>query len=109
MAIVAMGMFVASASFAATCGVMSVVSVASTDSGSGSQVWLKNESGASCGTIVNGGQKLFNLPSTTSDKTLAVILTAVSLNKKLWVAFQDTATVDPQLPGMIQIVSMQSH
>ena len=103
LAIVVMSMFIASASFAATCDMMSVVSVASTDSGSGAQVWLKNETTGSCGVIASGGQMLFNLPSTTADKTMAVILTAMSLQKKLWVAFDDSTD-----PGMIQVMSMQN-
>ncbi len=101
--IVVMSLVVASSSFAATCGVMSIVSVASTDNGSGGQVWLRNDTTANCGSIQAGGQKLFNLPPTTSDKTMAVILTAMSLQKKLWVAFDDSTD-----PGVIQIVAMQN-
>ena len=99
------GIMTASSSIAATvnCGVMSVVSVASYEAiASGGQVWLKNDTGAACGTVAAGANVLLNLPSATADKTMALILTAISLDKKMWVSF-DNATS----PGMVLIMSMQ--
>lgn len=88
---------------ATSCGVMSIVSIASIDTGNGGQVWLKNETAEACGNVAAGGQYLFNLPSTHTDKTLAVVLTALSLNKMLWVAYDDSTD-----PGVLQILSMQN-
>ena len=88
---------------ATTCGVMSIVSIASTDSGNGGQIWLKNNTSAACGNVSAGGNYLFNLPSTNTDRTLAVLLTAMSLQKKLWVAYDDSTN-----PGVLQIVSVQN-
>ena len=97
------GMMSATPSFAVDCGVMSVVSVASYEAiTSGGQVWLRNDSGVACGSVAAGGQKLFNLPSATADKTMALILTAISLDKKMWVSFDDSTN-----PGMVLIMSMQ--
>ena len=95
--------FAAVSANAATCGVMSIVSIASIDSGNGGQVWLKNETSAACGNVAAGANYLFNLPSTNTDKTLAIILTAMSLGKNLWVAFDDSTN-----PGVLQITSMQN-
>lgn len=92
-----------SVSWAESCSVMSIVSVASVETiDSGAQVWLRNETSEACGSIPAGGQKLFNLPPNTSDKAMALILTAISLDKNLWVAFDDSTD-----PGMIQVFSMQ--
>ncbi len=87
---------------ATTCGVMSIVSIASSDSGNGGQIWLKNETSTACGNVAAGANYLFNLPSTNTDKTLAVLLTAMSLDKNLWVAFDDSTD-----PGVLQIVAVQ--
>lgn len=86
---------------AATCGVMRINGIASTDTGDGGQVWLKNETTAACGVVQPGTQYLFNLPSTNTDKTLAVLLTAMSLGKNVWAAFDDSTN-----PGVLQIVSI---
>ncbi len=88
---------------ATACGVMSIVSIASIDTGDGGQVWLKNETTAACGNVASGANYLFNLPSTNTDKTLAVLLTAMSLGKNLWAAYDDSTN-----PGVLQIVSMQN-
>lgn len=88
---------------AADCGDMSIVSIASIDSGNGGQVWLKNETSAACGDVAAGASYLFNLPSTHTDKTLAVLLTAMSLNKNLWAAFDDSTD-----PGVIQIIAIKN-
>ncbi len=96
-------LFAVVAANAQTCGIMSIVSIASIDSGDGGQVWLKNETTAACGNVAAGANYLFNLPSTNTDKTLAVLLTAMSLGKNLWAAYDDSTS-----PGVLQIVSMQN-
>jgi len=99
-------------SFATDCGVMSVVSIASVETLQSGQVWLKNETGAACGTVAAGENGLYNLPPNTSDKAMALILTAISLNKKMWVSTSSDPTFDGNgnvtNPGMINILSMQN-
>ncbi len=96
--------FCATPSFSATCGLMEVVSTAaSTNASSGAEVWLRNVSGVDCGTLKNGDAKLFNLAPDTADKTMAVILTAISLGKKVWCAYDDSTD-----PGLLQIISIQA-
>lgn len=48
-------------------------------------VWLKNVSGAACGSLANGAQRYFLLNPANQDPLLAVLLTALSLNKTVWV------------------------
>ncbi len=56
-------------------------------------VWLKNVSGAPCGTLANGEQRYFLLNAANSDALLAILLTSVSLTKPVWVgALGDTPT-----------------
>lgn len=50
-----------------------------------SSVWMKNVSGAACGTLANNGSRYFLLNPKNSDPLLAVLLTALSLNKTVWV------------------------
>lgn len=99
--VICVSLFAVVSANATTCGVMSIVSIASTDTGDGGQVWLKNETSAACGNVAAGGNYLFNLPSTNTDKTLAVLLTAMSLGKNLWAAFDDSTD-----PGVIQIIAV---
>ncbi len=109
----------ATTSFAGVCGTMSVVSVSSDESiPSGSRVWLQNETSATCAGIPPGYKGLFSLPPNTSDKAMALILTAISLNKNMWVASSsdpigcDNGTKEcgngANAAGMISILSMQN-
>ena len=70
-------------SFAWTCAEMEIVQV------SQNSTWLKNVSGADCGNIANGEQQYFVLKPILSDKLLAILLTATSLDKTVWVHAAD--------------------
>ncbi len=70
-------------SFAWTCSAMEIVQV------SQNSTWLKNVSGADCGNIANGEQQYFVLKPILSDKLLAILLTATSLDKTVWVHAAD--------------------
>lgn len=72
-------------SFAWTCSAMEIVQV------SQNSTWLKNVTGADCGNIANGEQQYFVLKPILSDKLLAILLTATSLDKTVWVHAADDA------------------
>ena len=102
----------ATSSLAAMCGDMRVLSIASNESlSSGAQVWLMNEGTTDCGPVKPGGRGLYNLPANTSDKTMALILTAISLGKTFWIyapSDPDDST-DPYTPGELSIVSLNAQ
>lgn len=50
-----------------------------------SSVWMKNVSGKACGTLANGAARYFLLNPSNQDPLLAILLTALSLNKNVWV------------------------
>ncbi|WP_456384880.1 hypothetical protein [Desulfolithobacter sp.] len=75
--------FVSQKSFAWTCAEMEIVQV------SQNSTWLKNVSGADCGNIANGQQQYFILKPFLADKLLAILLTATSLDKTVWVHAAD--------------------
>lgn len=57
--------------------------------------WMKNVSGGACGTLANNASRYFLLDSNNSDPLLAILLTALSLNKTVWVhAVADTGNGD---------------
>ena len=94
-----------SAAFGATCNGMTVREVSANDTASVAQVWLVNNNAAACGKVAAaGGQYLFNLPTANTDQMLATLLTAFSLDKKVWAAFDDSTN-----PGALQIVSMNQN
>jgi len=62
-----------------TCPVMQVIKVGPTST------WLKNVSGADCGAVLNGKQISLTFDPNNSDKLLALVLTASSLGKNVWV------------------------
>ena len=54
-------------------------------------IWAVNVSGASCGSIPNGGAQYFVLNPAVQDRLLAISLTAMSLQKQVWLhALGDT-------------------
>ncbi len=62
-----------------TCPAMKVMKVGPTST------WLKNVSGAACGAVANGKQISLTFDPNNSDKLLALVLTASSLGKNVWV------------------------
>ena len=54
-------------------------------------IWAKNISGASCGSIANGTPQYFVFDTSKLDRQLALALSAMSMNKIVWVhALGDT-------------------
>lgn len=70
---------------------------------SGVEIWLKNESGKTCGggTIGTVNPNQFWLSTTNTDRTLAIILTAASLRKNLWVYVSGNAP--PYIISFVQV------
>lgn len=76
---VALTLVLTASSFAQSCAKMKPMLV-NTNS-----TWLMNVSGAACGTLANGQQRYFLLNASNQDALLAILLTAVSLDKTVWV------------------------
>jgi len=95
LAISCVGLSVSSA-FSASyidCKSVSIVSVGSgVPTASSLYVNLKNESGAACGDLANGATLQYVLNTTNTDRTYATLLTAVSMQKKLWVRLAGTGS-----------------
>jgi len=80
--------FTAGVTFAAGCNNVKAVGVATTSvTPSGMSVRLTNNSGGTCaGSWANGSTVKFFLPDGQNvDRSVAIILTAISLDKPLWV------------------------
>lgn len=107
-ATVAMFVMVAgvSASFAATaCSNVHVAGVATTGATpSGIAVRLKNTNTTACGSLPAGTALKYYLSTTNTDQTLAILLTAVSLGKLVWVSIAGTATEG----SLLEVVSMDN-
>lgn len=86
-----------------TCSNMWVNSVAGVDFGNGAEVWLVNNSGDTCGNLANGEAAKFMLPSVNTNKMLATVLLAVSMQKTLWVAYDDSTEI-----GALIVVSLDN-
>ncbi len=71
---------------------------------SGVEVWLKNESGTACPEVPAGPAVQTYLSSTNTDRTLAVMLTAASLGKKVWVYMAGASA--PYTIGQVQVLSI---
>ncbi|MCF8057508.1 MAG: hypothetical protein K9K37_12840 [Desulfocapsa sp.] len=68
---------------------------------SGMSIQLRNDSGVACDGWAAGSTVKFFLSTEGTDRTLAIILTALSLGNNMWVSVSDTA------PGsIIKVVSM---
>ncbi len=79
-AVVLTVVFAASSYAQYACGKMEPALVNATS------VQLKNVSGKTCGTsLLNNQTRLYQLDSSKSDPLLAILLTALSLNKTVWV------------------------
>lgn len=106
LAVFFMAMSVGAAS-AFTCATMKVTYVGGSDyAASGAVIWAQNLTGAACGALANNGAQKFTLADTANaDKKLAVILTAVSLGKNVYI----NATGDGSTgTGAIDVVSMSN-
>ena len=62
-----------------TCPAMKVMLVGPTST------WLKNVSGSACGAVADGKQINLTFDPNQADKLLALVLTATSLGKNVWV------------------------
>lgn len=85
-------LFSVGSSLAFQCDGMTVTYVGGSDFvGSGVGMWVRNDTGAACGDIAAGGTQQFVVANNAnSDKKLAIILTAVSLGKKVYIATSGT-------------------
>jgi len=80
-----------------TCSSMQVVQVGLNNA------WFKNVSGAACGAVANNSNVYFKFNPGTNDRILAVVLTASTATKTLWVhAAGDTSG------SIVDIVSMKN-
>lgn len=79
-----------------SCNGVTIVSLgSSTASASGLVAQVKNESGVSCGTLVNGGIRVFSVGTETTDRDYATLLTGFSLQKKFYInTLVDGANLD---------------
>ena len=79
----------AASSFAATftCAKMQPALINATS------VQLVNKTGAACGPLANNAMQLFQLDAAKNDQFLAILLTAASLGKTVWV-FSPTDNMD---------------
>lgn len=98
LAISCVGLSVGSAFATQTCGSVSVqMAGTSPSSPSGLFVKVKNETTAACGALLPGASLIYFLDVNHTDQTYATILTALSLQKKLWIQVGGTGTVNSTL------------
>lgn len=86
------------------CDNLTVVTIGTTTSPSipsGIQIYLKNETNVACIDFPVGAMRLVNLSDQQTEKTLAVLLTAASLKKKVWAYTVGTAA--PYTLGSVQV------
>lgn len=86
LAVSCLGMSVGSV-FGQSCNGVSVAEIGtSTAAASNLIVMVKNESGADCGPLANGGTKIYALSDDAhTDQMYAALLTALSLQKKMFI------------------------
>ncbi|MHB1348542.1 MAG: hypothetical protein ACYCYR_01595 [Desulfobulbaceae bacterium] len=97
----------AGTSSAFTCSAMKITYVGGTDYvSSGAAIWAQNVSGAACNALANNAVQKFIIADTANaDKKLAIVLTAVSLGKNVYI----NATGDGSTgTGAIDVVSMSN-
>ena len=68
---------------------------------SGMSVQLRNDSGAACGAWAAGATIKYYITTEGTDRTLAIILTALSLGNNMWVSVSD-----PSEGGIVKVVAM---
>ncbi len=59
---------------------------------SDASAWFKNVTGTSCGNLQNQEKMLFSFHPDKKDQILAICLTAISLNKVVWIHAQGDVT-----------------
>ena len=75
-----------SATAATDCNGVSVVATGTTAyTASGLFVKVQNNSGAACGDLANGAQMQYFVDEVNADRTYATILTALSLNRSMFI------------------------
>jgi len=94
-------------SSAFTCTAMKVTYVGGSDYvASGTGIWATNVSGAACGALANNASQQFVIAdNANADKKLAIILTAVSLGKNVYINATGTGAA---AGGAIDVVSMSN-
>lgn len=91
--------------FAGTCDNLTIQHIGTNPSfTSGIEVWLKNNSGVACPEVPAGPAVQTMLSTTNTDQTLAVMLTAASLGKKVWVYLSGGGA--PYTIGFVQVKSI---
>lgn len=95
LAISCVGLSVGSAFSATSCNGVSITAVGTTPyTDSGLFVKVKNESGVACGALANGAIQQYFLDTKNTDPTYATLLTALSLQKKLFIQVAGTGTAN---------------
>lgn len=90
------------ANSAVVCSAATVMKVGPVASGSGNVVVsLRNDSGGAVGTWLPGAQRQYFMSDLIKNQGLAVILTAMALDKKIWLQIVDDSATNNSL---IQIV-----
>lgn len=91
LAISCVGLSFGSAFAAQSCNGVSIVGVGTTPyTASGLFVKVKNVSGAQCGALANGAVLQYFVDNNNTDPTYATLLTAVSLQKNLFIQVSGT-------------------
>ncbi len=84
--------------FAMDCATVSITGIGTTPyTDSGLFVKVKNESGVACGALANGATMQYFLDTNNTDPTYATLLTALSLQKKMYIQTSGTGTVNSLL------------
>lgn len=95
LALSCVGVFAGTALSATNCNGVSITAVGTTPyTASGLFVKVKNESGAACGALANGAVQQYFLDTNNTDPTYATLLTALSLQKKLFIQTAGTGTLN---------------
>jgi hypothetical protein len=98
LAISCFGLFVGSAFAAQDCGTVSITAIGTTPyTASGLFVKVKNESGVACGSLANGAILQYFLDTNNTDPTYATLLTALSLQKKMFIQTSGTGAANSLL------------
>jgi hypothetical protein len=96
----ALVVFTAANSFGWSCAKMQPTTVNT------SSAWLKNVTGSACGTLANNTSVFVQLSSTDTDRQLAILLTAVSLGKNVWV---NSPATNPANGDTVNVIALQNQ
>ncbi len=102
---VGMSLLVTSAYAVVDCNGVTPVTTGTTPYNAESGLFLKvrNDSGAACGALAAGAEMQYFLSADNADRTYATILTAISLNRKLFIQVGGTGTKN----SLLYVVSMK--